>query len=245
LDDSGNNLGPYAVRLTDASHIVEAFARSELRRTSLSSVWSDLAAGNCRIQFSFVTREYLGFVLEPSRPGPEHQGATYRRNVRILKSCLLLASQKLVADEFGLANSTVASAARHCMRVWGLNCRPAYAPTLLALAAWASEAAPIFVDECFGAHPKTGLYCRLLRTPRPENELEPLLTPAEFDVVSLLAEGYAHTELAELRRCSPRTVANQLASAFQRLKISGRGELLVRLAERAQRAPRVTTLPAA
>jgi DNA-binding CsgD family transcriptional regulator len=245
LDNSRKNLGQIAAARSDAGQIVETFGRYEFRKTSLSSVWNELAAGDCRIQFSFVTREHLGFVLEPSRPGPEHEGATYRRNVQILKRCLLLASQKLVADEFALATSTVASAARHCMRVWGLNCRPAHAPTLLALAAWASEGAPIFVDECFGTHPKTGLFCRLLRAPRPENGLEPLLTRAEFEVVSLLAEGYAHTELAKLRQCSPRTVANQLASAFHRLKISGRGELLVRLAERAQRAPLIAVMPSA
>jgi DNA-binding CsgD family transcriptional regulator len=237
LDDSGNDLDPISIGSSEASRIVETFAGYDFRRTSLSSIWDDLAAGKYRIRFSFVTRAHLGFVLEASGPGPEYESATYRRNVRVLKSYLRLASQKLVADEFGLAHSTVATAARDCMRVWGLSCRPAHAPTLLALAACASDTYPIFAEEYRRTQPGTGLVHRLLRTARPENELEALLTPAQFEVVSLLAEGHAHRKLAELRHCSPRTVANQLASAFQRLKVSGRGELLVRLAQRAQSAP--------
>jgi hypothetical protein len=39
-------------------------------------------------------------------------------------------------------------------------------------------------------------------------------------------EGKSYAEMAELRQTSKRTVANQLAAAFHRLRISGRAELL-------------------
>jgi len=65
---------------------------------------------------------------------------------------------------------------------------------------------------------------------RPDNQLAEWLSPAEYAVTRLLIEGKSYEELARLRQTSKRTVANQLASAFHRLGISGRAELLCLLA---------------
>jgi len=51
-------------------------------------------------------------------------------------------------------------------------------------------------------------------------------------VTRLLIEGKSYQDMAKLRDTSKRTVANQLASAFHRLGISGRAELLCLLAKR-------------
>jgi DNA-binding CsgD family transcriptional regulator len=58
------------------------------------------------------------------------------------------------------------------------------------------------------------------------------VSPAEYAVIRLLIEGKSYDEMADLRRTSKRTVANQLASAFHRIGVSGRAELLCMLAKR-------------
>ncbi|HEX6273896.1 MAG TPA: helix-turn-helix transcriptional regulator [Polyangiaceae bacterium] len=52
-----------------------------------------------------------------------------------------------------------------------------------------------------------------------------VLTRSEHTVASLATRGFSDTEIARRRRCSPRTVANQLAAVYQKLGIKGRREL--------------------
>ena len=51
------------------------------------------------------------------------------------------------------------------------------------------------------------------------------LTPAERAVVALALEGCSNQEIARRRGASARTIANQLASAYRKLGVSGRAEL--------------------
>jgi DNA-binding CsgD family transcriptional regulator len=52
------------------------------------------------------------------------------------------------------------------------------------------------------------------------------LTDAERAVVRGVIEGRSNRQIAAARATSPRTVANQLQSAFRKLRVSGRAELL-------------------
>jgi DNA-binding CsgD family transcriptional regulator len=63
------------------------------------------------------------------------------------------------------------------------------------------------------------------------------LSPSERKVVELLARGCKNSEIARLRSVSIQTVANQLASAFRRLNVGSRREL-VALATRHRSEPR-------
>ena len=69
----------------------------------------------------------------------------------------------------------------------------------------------------------------VLSVPAPDAALRARLTPAEDAVVSGVLEGLSNAEIAERRRCSPRTVANQLQSVFRKLDVRGRAELAARL----------------
>lgn len=62
-----------------------------------------------------------------------------------------------------------------------------------------------------------------------ESPLLARLTPAERIAVQRLCEGLSNREIARTRRVSPRTVANQLASAFRKLQVGSRAELVARL----------------
>lgn len=51
------------------------------------------------------------------------------------------------------------------------------------------------------------------------------LSPAERHITCLLLDGLSNSEIAELRHCSYRTVANQIASLYEKLGIGSRTEL--------------------
>jgi len=52
------------------------------------------------------------------------------------------------------------------------------------------------------------------------------LSPAESDVARHILAGRSNSEIAKLRGCSTRTVANQVASLFRKLGIRSRLELV-------------------
>jgi DNA-binding CsgD family transcriptional regulator len=52
------------------------------------------------------------------------------------------------------------------------------------------------------------------------------LTPAESEVARLLLAGKSNAEIAVLRGCSPRTVANQVARIYRKMGVSSRLELV-------------------
>ncbi|CAG1772079.1 partial Putative HTH-type transcriptional regulator, partial [uncultured bacterium] len=60
------------------------------------------------------------------------------------------------------------------------------------------------------------------------------LTSAEREIVVLVLRGLSSQAIADRRATSVRTVANQLASIFKKLGVSGRGELTAALASRGE-----------
>ena len=65
----------------------------------------------------------------------------------------------------------------------------------------------------------------LLGTPSLADCLPDDLTNAEKDVAALLLEGLSNREVAKARGTSVRTVANQVAAIFRKLKVTARVEL--------------------
>jgi DNA-binding CsgD family transcriptional regulator len=70
----------------------------------------------------------------------------------------------------------------------------------------------------------------VLSFPVRPTELPPVLTAAERAVVEAMLSGKTNPEIARARGTSTRTVANQIANAFQKLEVSSRGELAARFA---------------
>jgi DNA-binding CsgD family transcriptional regulator len=56
------------------------------------------------------------------------------------------------------------------------------------------------------------------------------LTPAERAVARLAAAGSSNVEIGRARGCSPRTIANQLASIYRKVGVGSRAELIALLA---------------
>jgi DNA-binding NarL/FixJ family response regulator len=103
-------------------------------------------------------------------------------------------------------------------------------PLVLVLAAEAARS-ELWVESTRVTHFTQGPeHYQLVSCARPDAELSRVLAPAACAVTRLLVEGKCHAEIAAARNTSSRTVANQLAAAFTRLQVSGRAELLYRLA---------------
>ncbi len=64
---------------------------------------------------------------------------------------------------------------------------------------------------------------------RPDVRFPASLSLGEAAVVRQLIGGATHAEIARRRGTSSRTVANQLATAFQKLRVSGRAALTAHL----------------
>jgi DNA-binding CsgD family transcriptional regulator len=192
----------------------------------LGEVWLSLISGQCFLLDGHYSEEQCFLTLERrARPRARH---LIRSRVALLQRILLGQSQKSVAIDFGLAISTVALACSDCLRNMGKNHLSSRAPVLLVMAAHAAHGLGLPLARVQRVL-RGSSECWRLSMPRPDRSLPPGLTLAEEAVTRLLVEGHSHARIAELRAASPRTVANQLASAFRKLGISGRAELLANL----------------
>jgi DNA-binding CsgD family transcriptional regulator len=138
--------------------------------------------------------------------------------------------------EVGLSCSSIAVILQSCFQFMGLSCLPSRIPGLVVAAAHArhNQAAKFQSSLSTGAN---RFACQTISVPRPDKALAAWLAPAEHVVINLLIEGMTYAEIAQARHTSVRTVANQVASGFRRLGVSGRAELLCLLARWAFEPP--------
>jgi DNA-binding CsgD family transcriptional regulator len=192
----------------------------------LAVLWAMLTSGECFVLDSHYSDEQCFLVVERRR---QHLGRfPVGTRVKLLERILLGQSQKAVAIDFRLAVSTVALACSACLRVMGRNHLSSRAPTLLVMAAHAAHGVTLPPAQAQRVMRGQAEHW-VLSARRPDLKLTGDLTQAEEAVTRLLVEGHPHARIAELRLASPRTIANQLASAFRKLGISGRAELLSKL----------------
>jgi DNA-binding CsgD family transcriptional regulator len=112
----------------------------------------------------------------------------------------------------------------------GLSCLPSRIPGLVVAAAHARHHQRSHFQSRLRGRAERRVFRQNISIPRPDRALQAWLAPAEHAVISLLIEGMSYAEIAQARQTSIRTVANQVASGFRRLGVSGRAELLCMLA---------------
>lgn len=210
------------------------FASAE--RIELATLWDELIAGTTKVDSWSHTEEEWSIVvsrrLDTNRPG----STLRRRDVAILENALLSGVRKHVAVEVGLSCSSIAVIMQACFQYMGMSCLPSRIPGLLVAAAHAryhhGGPAPSSVPAgpVGQASLRSAPQLRTITISRPDTLLVPWLAPAEYAVIHLLIEGLSYAEIAVERATSVRTVANQVASGFRRLNVSGRAELLCLLA---------------
>lgn len=69
----------------------------------------------------------------------------------------------------------------------------------------------------------------VLSVPTAGHAIPESLTTAEREVCELVLSGLTNAQIAEARRCSARTVANQCAAIFRKVGVTSRAELRARL----------------
>jgi DNA-binding NarL/FixJ family response regulator len=158
----------------------------------------------------------------------------------MLEGCSL----KVIGAEFHASVSGVWQELNRTSRALGVESRlRGIALLLLAQLCYASKLDELITVPSYRM--RDGQLAVLL--PRVELELSRHFSPAVVEVCALALQGCSHAEIATRRGTSARTVANQLASAFRRLGVSGRLELLAavaRLQVRAHRGDGVRPAPA-
>jgi DNA-binding NarL/FixJ family response regulator len=219
------------------SHATRAIVASDWFASSLdlSSVWPELISGRARIVNSGVTQAHHYFQLAASTGARGRSRLTASR-VKMFERVLLGESQKVVAIEIGCSTSTVATAVGHCLRAMGLNGGTSRVPALLVLVLHALHGRPHGVEVRVERAPGESGELQVVSSARLELHLRDKLTSTELQVVGLLVDGSTHAEIAQLLHKSARTVANQIASAYRKLGVSGRMELLCYLVSRLETA---------
>lgn len=210
-----------------------ANARATDEGASLSALWTELVSGLCKIEHTEFTQQTCTVVVTRNHRLSGAEGARLSaRDNEILERALLEGVRKSVAVDFGLCPSSIAEILRRCFVFMGLSCWPSRIPLLLVMAAHAKHAPDVQRSAGQLLAQNQQFVRQSISVSRPDTELAEWLSPAEYAVTRLLVEGKSYQEMAKLRETSKRTVANQLASAFHRLGISGRAELLCLLAKR-------------
>jgi DNA-binding CsgD family transcriptional regulator len=195
----------------------------------LERVWAELVRGECRVVDTFFAANRSFLLSRESRSSGGKKGARRvpRRALELLETVLLGSTQKAVAIEAGMSVSTVSTLLREVLAVLGLSCSASKVPPILVALATAARVAPLTGRECTVTDGV--LRYRVVSFERPDLALSSRLSPAEYEATRLLVEGKHHDEIARERNSSPRTIANQLGSAFRKLGVSGRSELLAAL----------------
>lgn len=194
----------------------------------LGSFWQELCLGTWLFRDTFSTETRAFAILQRSPQNPPLP--LDQRKLRLLESVLLGTPPKVVAMDNQRSLSAVTMAVQDCLRSTGVNTRASHASVLLTMAARAlhrPESAPQLgrVSELEVA----GVGYSVVSALRPDLQFPVALSLAEAAVVRSLVAGDSYAQISGARATSRRTVANQLATAFRKLGVSGRRATIQRL----------------
>lgn len=198
------------------------------RREHLSQLWEDLCWLRQESIVLFSSQREWRVLLE--LPVREPRRLSDERQL-LLRRSLSGESQKAIAIGGHRASSTVCAQLSGTLSSIGLTGRWRRGLLLFAMAANALAASfPLYTNT----HDFTwrGRRWRSFGAERPNLEFHTQASPAEVAVGQLLVEGLTHVEIAEQRKTSIRTVANQIGALFKKHGVSGRGELVQDLVSR-------------
>jgi DNA-binding NarL/FixJ family response regulator len=194
---------------------------------SLALTWQELMAGRHRVVDAFFDTQRCYLILAPTAADSDCEIVPKRR--RILEALMRAEDQKNVAIAMKITASTVSTQARLALESLGVDGRPSRVHPLLMLAASAESSDPCLHAARLSFMSHEGKQLRVLSAPRPDQFLGGRIPRAELAVIGGLVEGRCYADIARERGTSVRTVANQIAAAFKRLRVSGRCSLVAHL----------------
>jgi DNA-binding CsgD family transcriptional regulator len=194
----------------------------------LSQLWNALCTGSWRVFDAFSSDERCYALLE--QPADNRRQRVQGVRLSMFESVLLGQSPKVVSIDLRVSPSTVAAAIRSCLRTMGLRYRVSNLPVLLVMAARAARSSrSTSVSGRIARLEHDGGARWVVSIERPDLTFPAQLSSAELAVVRQLVQGSSHAQISRVRGTSTRTVANQLSTAFRKLGVSGRGELVDQL----------------
>lgn len=214
--------GSFCVGLRHAFVTIDA---ASLEPVSLAEIWKELVAEQLAMLDVFVTDDRHLIILEGPLAGSE-RAKLNGPALEMLEQVLLGHPQKVVAIDHDVSASTVAGTLTETLRALGLRTVGSRLPLALVLLFHAYRGEGAVAKGRVSYFDVAGRHLKIVSIPRVESSLSSHLSPAEFEVTRLRAEGFSHAEIAARRKASRRTIANQVASASRKLGIAGRGNLM-------------------
>jgi DNA-binding NarL/FixJ family response regulator len=202
----------------------------------LGQLWRSLCDGSWVVHHTFSTEERHLVLIQVSSASPPRP--LQRRKLNVLESVLLGKRPKVVAYDSRRSLSSVTSCAQECLRKMGLAGREAQTTVLLTMAARASlrpDSAPRHGRSSQLEH--EGQTYLVISVLRPDLRFPVALSDAEAAVLRSLLAGNSYAQISGARAVSPRTVANQLATAFKKLGVSGRRATIEYLIQQSAMSP--------
>lgn len=195
----------------------------------LGAVWVALTGGELGLADAFTSgnRSYLILRMPRERKRPPR---SFARKLLAVESALTGVGLKAGSHALHCSESSVVHHVRDVFEFMGCSCRFGRTPPLLIMAACAARSrrtAPARRSELTDA---SGTLI-VVSIARLDLAAGSLFAPKERATVRLLIDGESHEEIARARGRSVRTIANQLGAVFRKLKVSGRLELIRRLAD--------------
>ncbi|HWA72268.1 MAG TPA: LuxR C-terminal-related transcriptional regulator [Polyangiaceae bacterium] len=191
----------------------------------LADSWRDLANGSVRISAVYSTRTRHFVELTLVRDSKQASA----RDTCVLDRIFSGDAPKVIAMDTEQSPSTVSGKLRRSLESLGLNCSGRQIPIIL-LAMYEQWVARRGLD---GTNLPSDCVLSIIR---PDIYLKGVLSDAEHAVLQSLVDGEPYSKIAASRGTSQRTVANQAASVYRKLAVSGRTALMNRLVTRAVRS---------
>jgi DNA-binding CsgD family transcriptional regulator len=197
----------------------------------LAALWTSLIAGDSHVWVAPTNTHYELLVSPSGRGGG---AASLRRELaaRVFDRVLRGERQKVAALSLALSPATIAQMVGDVAMDMNLEGRFSRLPAALAILAHAAQHPHWVTLEVEGELSWQQQPQRLVRVSHCQRLLGDALATCQRDVASQFLEGATYAQIAERRRTSVRTVANQVSSVFRAFGVTGRFELLRALSER-------------
>jgi len=207
---------------------LEAHLCAEPAPRALSELWQELVTGRVVVVDHFCRHQRCWVIVSDRSESEPLPASLNERDVRILTRLLLGDAQKVVAMDLCLATSSITLAASQCAHAMGVKATFTRIPTLLVAAAHAHHARADILSRQ-AAFTDADVQLRVLSIDEPSTSRALPLTTAERAIVALLVERLTNADVAAIRGCSARTVANQVSTLFRKFRVGTRVQLIARL----------------
>lgn len=214
-----------AVRVDERALAIER-DRSSGTDFELGELWRRLGSCEWQVRDTFATEARLYVTVMESdvrrrRPGSD-------AGLAMIEQILVGQSSKAVAIDRRVSDSTIALSIKKRLQLMGLSCKVRAMPLVLTMAA--RSACGRLRDPLFGRLAPLGGDLSagewVVSVAHPDFRFPKLLSAAERAVLIHALQGKTYVQIATARETSLRTVANQLASIFRKLGVSGYGQTL-------------------